>query len=134
VRPEHVAWCAPGANSTGYHLEHAGFARQTRADWLDAYSLAMLKISARHARKVCDRYSIPVRWLSHDDLAETIKQELQGYTGLDNGGFCGHADVNTVWAHWQEYGLPPPKEKSTHTDPGNGYPTDVYIDLVQKAA
>lgn len=42
VRDEDVAWHAPGANHDGIGLEHAGYAKQSRAEWLDDYSRAEL--------------------------------------------------------------------------------------------
>src|SRR5690349_413273 len=42
VNPATTAWHAPGANANGIGIEHAGYARQSAADWSDPYSDAML--------------------------------------------------------------------------------------------
>jgi N-acetyl-anhydromuramyl-L-alanine amidase AmpD len=48
-----IAWHAPGANQRGIGLEHAGFARQSRAEWLDDYTLAMLQLSSKLTAWLC---------------------------------------------------------------------------------
>jgi hypothetical protein len=42
-----VAFAAPGANHDGIQLELAGFARQTRQDWMDPYSILVLENACR---------------------------------------------------------------------------------------
>src|SRR4051812_38628397 len=42
VRDNDVAFAAPGCNNDGIQIELAGFGRQTRAEWLDTYGIAML--------------------------------------------------------------------------------------------
>ena len=42
-----IAWAAPGANTNGMHIEHAGQAAQTAAQWQDAYSRGELNESAK---------------------------------------------------------------------------------------
>ena len=60
VRPEHMAAAAPGANEVGYHIEHAGYARQRREQWLDPTGYSMLQISAAHASKIASAWQVPV--------------------------------------------------------------------------
>ena len=50
-----VAWAAPGANSNGVHIEHAGFASQSPEQWADEYSVAVLERSARLAARIARR-------------------------------------------------------------------------------
>jgi hypothetical protein len=107
VRPEHVAWAAPGANADGYHVELAGRARQTAEEWADPFSESMLRIAAAHVATICTAYAIPVRRLSHGEVADKTTQ-----------GFCGHIDVTRAF------------RKSTHTDPGPNFPWDTFIELV----
>lgn len=106
-----VAWAAPGANRDGIHLEHAGRALQTAADWQDPYSSAMLRISAYLAADIANRYGIPVVKLTPEQVADGKSK-----------GFCGHADVTKAF----------PK-RGSHTDPGAGFPWDWYLELVQAA-
>jgi N-acetyl-anhydromuramyl-L-alanine amidase AmpD len=106
VREEDTAWAAPGANSTGIHLEHAGFAAQTAADWADAYSVSMLKRSATFVADICARRGIPIKKLTPADL-------IAGAPGI-----CGHVDVSNAF------------HKSDHTDPGGAFPWDRYLEWV----
>lgn len=108
-----VAFAAPGANRDGFQIEHAGYARQSRAEWLDAYSDRMLGWSALAAAEVIafSRFfgvDIPVRRL-------TVAQIKDGRSA----GFAGHVDVNAAF------------RKSTHTDPGSSFPWDVYLGKVE---
>lgn len=107
VREEDVAWCAPGANHNGIHLEHAGYAKQSGADWKDAYSTAMLERSARLTGDLCARYRIPVTWLHPTDL-------LAGKRGITS-----HNNVSKAF------------KRSTHWDPGKGFPIEPYLSLVR---
>jgi N-acetyl-anhydromuramyl-L-alanine amidase AmpD len=109
VREEDVAWAAPGANRDGYHIEHAGRASQDEAAWADEYSQSMLKLSASHAAEVATRHDIPA-------IKLTVEEVRDGKTK----GFCGHHDVSLAF------------KKSTHTDPGKGFPWGQYLALVDK--
>ena len=60
VREKDIAWHARGGNTASVGVELAGFARQTRKDWADAYSTAVLagrrpwwRMSAAGARFPC---------------------------------------------------------------------------------
>jgi N-acetyl-anhydromuramyl-L-alanine amidase AmpD len=105
VKETDVAWAAPHANRDGYHIEHAGFARQTLADWSDDYSAQTLRISSAHAADIATQWGIPARRL-------TIAEVADGKTK----GFCGHADVTAAF-----------KTFGGHTDPGTAFPWDLYI-------
>ncbi len=102
-----VAWAAPGANSNGVHIEHAGFAAQGSSGWADAYSQAMLARSAALCADICKRHSIPIAKLGPDEL---MKKER---------GVCGHVDVTHAF------------KKSDHTDPGPDFPWEQYLSLVR---
>lgn len=136
VLPEHQAAAAPGANTIGYHVEHAGYAAQTDAGWADDYSQRMLVISAREAAKQCARFGIKVRRYSLEDLAAELLAYCNGEASL-GGGFCGHADVNAVWRDWKKYGLPKPgthprapSKAGDHVDPGGAFPWSTYLNRV----
>lgn len=100
------AWHAPGANSDGLGLEIAGYARQTRAEWLDAYSKAALEQAAAVTADWCTRYGIPVRRLSVSELTAGKK------------GIVGHHDVSAAY------------HQTDHTDPGPNFPWDHFLDRV----
>jgi N-acetyl-anhydromuramyl-L-alanine amidase AmpD len=106
-----VAWCAPGANRRGVHLEHAGYAGQSAAAWDDDYSRRVLALSAALARDIAARHQIPIVHLTPDELRKGAR------------GFCGHAEVSKAW--------PSAHPEKDHWDPGPGFPWDQYLDLVR---
>ncbi len=107
VRDSDVAWHASEVNGRSIGLEHAGFAKQTPADWADAYSQAMLLRSAQVAACLCLKYDIPVCRLTPEQVRDGRR------------GFCGHVDVNTAYGH-----------KGGHWDPGPSFPWDEYLATV----
>lgn len=115
VRDDGVAWGAPGANHNGLQLEHAGRARQTRAQWLDPFGIAMLTRSARLSAGLCERHTIPVQYVDHHALKAGTKENPAR-------GFTTHWDVTKAF------------RKSTHVDPGPAFPVDWYLDRVREAA
>lgn len=108
VKDEDIAYHAPGANHNGIGLEHAGYASQTAADWHDAYSDAMLRISAKLSAELVRKYNIPVVWLSPADLQAGKR------------GFTSHNNVSKAFG------------KSSHWDPGPGFPVDTYLRYVKE--
>lgn len=103
VRLDDVAWCAPGANHNGIHLEHAGYARQTAAEWRDPYSQAMLEISAELTAYLCKRFNIPVRLVDVDGLKRGAR------------GITTHNAVSDAF------------KRSSHWDPGPNFPMAWYL-------
>lgn len=104
-------------NLLGIQYELCGTA-QTRAQWLDAASLATLKLAAKQAARDCKKYDIPVRRLS---VAET----RAAWTDFPRGpkGFVGHVDCTYAY----------PEDNGDHTDPGREFPWDIFLDLVREA-
>jgi N-acetyl-anhydromuramyl-L-alanine amidase AmpD len=103
-----IAFAAPGVNSDGIQLELAGFAKQTREEWMDAYSILVLENAANAAAQYCLKYNIPIEHLSDAELEAGQK------------GIIGHVQATRVY------------KKSTHTDPGEGFPWDHFIERVQQ--
>lgn len=105
VREADVAYAAPGANAQGIHLELAGYARQTEADWeADA---PLLFRAAELVADVCRRHALDVRFVDAAGL-------LRGESGITT-----HAEVSKAF------------KKSDHTDPGPGFPLAHFLELVQ---
>jgi N-acetyl-anhydromuramyl-L-alanine amidase AmpD len=108
VRIDDVAWHAPGANSVGIGIEHAGRAAQTALMWDDAASRSVLALSAKLcAALLCEAKISPARL--------TPEQVRSGESGI-----CGHIDVTRAF----------PDRGHGHTDPGPNFPWDHYIAMV----
>ncbi|MGA4950450.1 N-acetylmuramoyl-L-alanine amidase [Streptomyces lydicamycinicus] len=100
------AWHAPGANSDGLGLEIAGYARQSRAEWLDDYSKGALEQAAKVTAGWCRKHGIPAKKLSVAELKAGMK------------GIVGHGDVSAAFG------------QTDHTDPGPNFPWDYFIGRV----
>lgn len=107
VRVEDVAWAAPGANHDGIQIEVCARASQTRAEWFSQPGL--LDVLAGLVADLCKRYGIPVRELSAAELM----------VHPDAAGITTHAAVSEAF------------KRSTHTDPGSGFPMDWLLGKVQ---
>lgn len=107
VHDNDIAWAAPGANSDGIHIELAGYGRQTRDEWLDEYSLALLHKGADAAAQYCLKYGLPPVHLTNDELQR------------GRPGIVGHYQVSAVY------------KQSDHTDPGPNFPWDAFMSFVQ---
>lgn len=105
-----IAWHAPGANRYGIGIEHAGWSRQTLADWQDAYSRSMLELSAWLAWQLCARFRIPPRFVDAAGLRAGVK------------GITTHAQCTKAW----------PEKSHGHTDPGAGFPIRGYLERVAR--
>jgi N-acetyl-anhydromuramyl-L-alanine amidase AmpD len=110
VRDMDIAWHAPGANHDGIGIEHAGYARQTAAEWADDYSEKMLQLSATLCAELCKTYNLPHAFVDVPGLLKGLR------------GFTTHNNVSKAF------------KKSTHTDPGPNFPFAHYLELVEQAA
>lgn len=101
-----ICYGAGGANLNGIHIEHAGFAGQSKEEWLDPYGVAMLKLSAQLTAELCRTYGIPMKYVD--------------WQGLRNGerGITTHWDVTLAF------------KQDDHTDPGLNFPMGQYIKWV----
>ena len=102
-------------NRLGIQYELCGTV-QTRAQWLDAASLPTLKLAAKQVARDCKKYNIPVRRLS-------VSETRRAWTEYPNGprGIVGHVDCTRAY----------PEDGGDHTDPGDAFPWDVFLDLVR---
>ena len=108
VRENDIAYHAP-PNTHSIGIEHAGYARQTRAQWLDDYGQSMLLLSAGLVAELLVKYDLPLEFLSPADLRAGRR------------GITTHNNVSKAWG------------QTSHTDPGEGFPDDWYIDRVREA-
>jgi hypothetical protein len=108
VLDKDVAYAAPGANHNGLHLELAGRARQSRAEWLDDYGRRMLTGPAAD-------------WVAEKARAYDIPLEYVNAAGLRAGqrGVTTHNEVRLAFG------------RTDHTDPGAGFPMDVLLNAAR---
>lgn len=106
VPEKDMAWAAPGANEDGIQIEQAGRASQTTDQWLDPYSVALLRNSAALVADICARNGIPPRKLTDAQLAA-------GWAGV-----VDHGQVSRVY------------RRSDHWDVGPGFPWGTFMDMV----
>lgn len=105
-----IAWAAPGANSDGLHIEIAGSAKQSKAEWEDPYSRRALDQAAKVAAVWCKKYKIPAVLLTVEQVADKKTK-----------GICGHVTATKAF----------PELKGSHSDPGKFFPWDLFIAHVQ---
>lgn len=103
-------------NRLGIQHELCGTA-QTRAQWLDANSDAILWRAARAVAKDCVDYGLEPRRLS-------VSEVRRSWTEYPNGprGICGHVDITHAF----------PEDGGDHTDPGAGFPWDIFLTRVRQ--
>lgn len=112
VKVGDTAWHAPHCNADGIGIEQAGYARQTRTQWIaDSAMLdnaakvsAELVVGVKKARGLV----IPVRRL-------TVSEIKAGNVS----GFAGHRDISAAYT------------PGGHSDPGANYPWDVFFAKVR---
>ena len=105
------AWASgPTGNLNGIQIEMAGRASQSRADWLDDYSRAMLERTAALTADICKRHGIPVRVLTDEQVAR------------GEAGITTHAALARVF------------RETDHSDPGPDFPWDFFMERVQAHA
>jgi N-acetyl-anhydromuramyl-L-alanine amidase AmpD len=103
-----IPWGAKGGNSNqdGLHIELAGFAKRSRAEWLAHPQL--LQKAADVIAYWCHEYNIPLRFLDAEDLKAA---------GNNARGITTHAMLKDAF------------KQDSHWDPGPGFPIDVLMDL-----
>ena len=106
-----IPWGAPPLNTSGFHIEQAGFAAWTRAEWLQ--HRPTIERAAYKASLRCEIFKIPPRLLDVAELRADFAKHVPA------GGVVTHATVSAAFA------------ESTHTDPGPGYPMDVFLAQLQ---
>lgn len=94
-------------NSYSVQIEMAGRASQSRAEWLDDYSRAMLERVAALVADICTRQGIPARVLTDAQVA------------AGEPGITTHAALARVF------------RETDHTDPGPNFPWDYFMERVQ---
>lgn len=96
---------ANGVNKDGIHIELAGYAKQTEAEWLDTYGLLLLERAADATAQYCLKYGIPPIQLTNEELA------------AGGRGIIGHYQASAVY-----------KPNKGHNDPGKGFPWKFFLE------
>lgn len=108
VRLADTAWTVGNiGNDLGINWEFAGFASQTRAQWLDMYGVDMFAKAIPIMVRDMRTYGIPARWLTDAQVAAKQK------------GLTTHNQLRRVFGG------------TTHTDPGPNFPADYVLALIQ---
>jgi hypothetical protein len=102
-----IPWGAKGANTMGWHIEHTGFAKWSRDEWLSHEET--IRRGAFKCVQHAVKFGIPVKMLSDDELRQRQK------------GFITHAQCTRVLG-------------GSHTDPGNNFPIDKFLQLAKDFA
>mgnify|MGYP003336195396 CR=1 FL=1 len=117
-----IPWGAPPLNTHGIHIEQAGYAKWNRLQWLKNRNT--IKRAAYKAAIRCKDYHIPARFLNKADLIEDFGSDLvariPNLPGPLKGGITTHAVVTAAYGD------------SDHTDPGDGYPIDLFMTYLRK--
>ncbi|MBI1759386.1 MAG: N-acetylmuramoyl-L-alanine amidase [Actinobacteria bacterium] len=117
VPNDHIAYhCGAPGNARSEGDEHCGYTAYSRAQWITPDGLAMLRRSATHIASRCAERGIPVRWLSLAQVAKAADTRRP-----QDGGLCTHNDIAQALGG------------TTHTDPGAGFPYDLYLGYARDA-
>lgn len=100
---EYIPWGAPGANTAGFHIEQAGFARWTNL-WMDKHRQT-LERAAYKAAFHCKKFDIPPVFATADDLKHGRK------------GITTHKECTVAFG-------------GSHWDPGTGWPRAWFMKRV----
>lgn len=102
----YIPWAAfPTGNRIGLHLCILAYAAESRNRWLEYDH--QLTLAAEVAADWCTRYNIP-------PVKLTAAEVRAGKRGI-----CGHGEISGAF------------HESDHTDPGPGFPWDVFIQKVK---
>lgn len=122
VLEDDVAWAAPGANSNGIHLEHAGYAREPVLVWTSDDRMQELRQSATLGAGIAARHAVPLVWVSAEELVAGWK------SGKPARGVTTHSEITKAG---QLGGKTSPWAKNTHVDPGPSFPVDTWLELAR---
>lgn len=105
-----VAYHCGGGNSHSAGDEVTGYAAWTTAQWLEPRAFAALRLDAKKVAEQALKLDIPRRWLK-------IAQIKAGERGI-----ITHNDARLAFGG------------TTHTDPGPGFPYEIFMQMVQQFA
>jgi hypothetical protein len=118
-----IPWGAPPLNTNGFHIEQCGYAAWSRARWL--LHRNTIRRAAYKAAVRMKWYNIPARVLTVEDLIADyylpadVQAQNAANQGPLRGGIVTHKTISAAY------------HESDHTDPGDGYPIDLFLRYVQ---
>lgn len=121
-----AAWTAgPTGNNRGIQIELCAFAVMSRQQWLSKEDVVVWIPWLNANRTIRSPYRMlqhAANWIRTVANEYDISKQKINATQLRAGasGICGHADVSEAW------------KESDHTDPGAGFPWDVFIELINE--
>lgn len=111
VRVSDTAWACNQPNGWSVSIELTGRASQTREQWADTFSAAVLSNAARLCASLCNKLEIPAVKLDREEVVRRLP------------GLCGHDDIT--------YGY---RIRGGHVDPGVNFPWDRFVEMVAEAS
>lgn len=114
-----VPWGAPPLNTFGFHIEQCGFAAWPRWRWL-LHRNTIRRAAYKAAQRV-KWYGIPIHVPTVDELRKEYDASMQDGRP-PYGGIVTHRLVDEAF------------HQSSHTDPGSGYPLDVFLTYLRRYA
>lgn len=105
-----VGWHCGNGNQKGIGLEVTGYAAWSFQQWTEPTAFAAVRLDAKRGAEVAQRFGIPLRWLSLQQIRNGEK------------GFCTHFDITQTLGG------------TNHTDPGKGFPYAIFMQMVQQFA
>ena len=103
---EFIPWAAPGANTLGFHIEQAGYARWTSLIWSSRHRMTLERAAYKTALH-CRKFGIPPYFATASDLR------------AGKYGVTTHAECTKAFG-------------GDHTDPGRGWPRWYFMRRVRQ--
>lgn len=111
--PDHMmSYSTRAANPISLNLCFLGYAEWSRKEWLEHWG--MLERGAQRVQTWCRLYNIPVVKLTPRDVFNK------------HWGIIGHGD----WTYAEK--MRDANAKDSHTDPGEHFPWEVFLDMIEK--
>lgn len=99
-----------GANAYTWQIEQAGYARQSRDEWLDVYSRATVLNTAIVVKEM----------LARNPKIRPVFLDGDALRAGERYGITSHGEIHRAWP-----------QGDGRTDPGPGYPWDVFFAMVR---